>query len=65
MEYFNLNGSEFIEDGHALAPIGLLLEDTLGHYKGWYFFDEIQEQHGPFESLEEAVELFKQYGNKL
>lgn len=65
MIYFNLDGSEFIEDGHALAPIGLLMKDTIDCYKGWYFFDEGQGEHGPFNSFEEAVESFKKHGEQL
>ena len=60
MKYFDNLGNEH-KELTVVSRIGLLTEDTVGHYKGWYFFDQMGESHGPFSTFEEAAKLLKRY----
>ena len=64
---YELDGTEIdtIKNPQATVPIYALLEDTESHHKGWYFHDEVQWAHGPFNTFEEAVEGFKKYMRDL
>lgn len=62
MKNYNLDGTEHNKAGF-IAPI-VLIESPEGSDKypiGWYFCDEVEQLHGPFNTFEETVELFKSY----
>ena len=49
------------DDPCGIPHILLLMKDTIGYYKGWYFCDELEQINGPFNTFEEAVEHFRRY----
>lgn len=61
---YNLDGTRQ-NDSTRIPPLWLIMpEDADEHYSmGWYFCDECEHLNGPFNTMEEAAEASKKYGN--
>lgn len=64
MDYiFNVHQGYFSNGKKAVVDDGFGGEEQL--MDGWYFWDETQEEHGPFNTAEEAKAALKEYADTL
>jgi len=59
---YNLDGSKHKKQGH-IPPLWLIMpgDESKDYPPGWYFCDEAEQLNGPFGTIDEAAEAFKQY----
>ena len=59
---YNLDGTRHDKIGY-ISPIFLIMpeDESNLYHQGWYFCDEVEQLNGPFNTIEEAIECFKNY----
>lgn len=55
---YSLEGKALEQKGDLTlsAPIGYIIEETKDYSPGWYFLDEEDRIHGPFNTYQEVTE---------